>query len=104
MAEADATILRHLFQRADRRAGARNLLGGLQHLRAYGPVVGMGAALELGKLSAVAQLGRRQGAPVLRCALVVLVVVVMALNSIGAYGFFKPRAYCALHHGRAEGR
>jgi hypothetical protein len=47
----------------------------------------MGVALELGKLSAVACLGRRYGSPALRAALVVLVAVLMGLNAVGAYGF-----------------
>jgi hypothetical protein len=47
----------------------------------------MGVALELGKLSAVACLGRRYGSAPLRVALVALVAVLMALNAIGAYGF-----------------
>jgi hypothetical protein len=51
------------------------------------PVIGMGLALELGKLSAVACLGRRYGSPSLRAALVALVAVLMGLNAIGAYGF-----------------
>jgi hypothetical protein len=51
------------------------------------PVIGMGVALELGKLSAVACLGRRYGSAPLRAALVALVAVLMALNAIGAYGF-----------------
>jgi hypothetical protein len=51
------------------------------------PVIGMGMALELGKLSAVACLGRRYGSAPLRAALVVLVAVLMGLNAIGAYGF-----------------
>ena len=51
------------------------------------PVIGMGVALELGKLSAVAWLGRFQGSVPLRAALVVLVAVLMGLNAIGAYGF-----------------
>src|SRR5262245_49456323 len=51
------------------------------------PVIGMGVALELGKLSAVAWLGRYGGKPALRAALVVLVAVLMGLNAIGAYGF-----------------
>ncbi|HEY2229779.1 MAG TPA: hypothetical protein VGI22_18980 [Xanthobacteraceae bacterium] len=45
----------------------------------------MGVALELGKLSAVAWL-RRHGAGALRIA---LVAVLMALNSIGVYGFLS---------------
>jgi hypothetical protein len=51
------------------------------------PVIGMGVALELGKLSAVACLGGRYGSPALRAALVALVAVLMGLNAIGAYGF-----------------
>src|SRR5215468_7637363 len=51
------------------------------------PVVGMGVALELGKLTAVACLGRRYGSAALRAALVALVAVLMGLNAIGAYGF-----------------
>jgi len=51
------------------------------------PVIGMGVALELGKLSAVAWLGRYGGKPTLRAALVGLVAVLMGLNAIGAYGF-----------------
>src|SRR5262249_23701962 len=51
------------------------------------PVVGRGVALELGKLSAVACLGRRYGSAGLRTALVALVAVLMGLNAIGAYGF-----------------
>jgi hypothetical protein len=43
--------------------------------------------LELGKLSAVACLGRRYGSAPLRAALVALVAVLMGLNAIGAYGF-----------------
>jgi hypothetical protein len=51
------------------------------------PVIGMGVALELGKLSAVACLGRRYGSAALRAALVALVAVLMGLNAVGAYGF-----------------
>jgi hypothetical protein len=56
---------------------------------AYWPVVGMGAALELGKLSAVAWLGRHSGTASwrLRAALIVLVAVLMGLGAIGVYGF-----------------
>jgi hypothetical protein len=62
---------------------------------AWWPVVGMGAALEVGKLSAVAWLapaeasGQRRGARPLRAALVALVAVLMVLNSIGVYGFLS---------------
>jgi hypothetical protein len=53
------------------------------------PVVGMGIALELGKLSAVAWLGHQRGtAPWwLRAALSVLILVLMGLNAVGCYGF-----------------
>jgi hypothetical protein len=56
---------------------------------AFWPVVGMGAAFELGKLSAVALLGRRHGGATLGCALVTLVGAFMVLNSIGVYGFLS---------------
>jgi hypothetical protein len=61
---------------------------------AFWPVVAMGAALEFGKLSAVAWLGQRQGGRALRCALAAIVVVLMALNTIGIYGFLA-RAHIA---------
>jgi hypothetical protein len=54
---------------------------------AFWPVIGMGVALELGKLSAVAWLGLGRGSRPLRLALGALVAVLMALNAIGAYGF-----------------
>jgi hypothetical protein len=60
----------------------------------FWPVVGMGAALEAGKLSAVAWLGQRYGTSTLRAALTVLVGVLMALNSIGVYGYLS-RAHIA---------
>jgi hypothetical protein len=53
---------------------------------AFWPIVGMGIALEVGKLSAVAWIGRHQGTA-LKNALGVLVAVLMALNAVGAYGF-----------------
>jgi hypothetical protein len=53
---------------------------------AFWPIVGMGIALEAGKLAAVAWIGRHHGAA-LRAALGVLVAVLMALNAVGAYGF-----------------
>jgi hypothetical protein len=56
---------------------------------AFWPVIGLGGAFELGKLSAVAWLGRARGFPLLRAALVGLVAVLMALNSIGVYGFLS---------------
>ncbi len=56
---------------------------------AFWPVIAMGLALELGKLSAVAYLGHHGGEACwrLRTALVVLVAVLMGLNAVGAYGF-----------------
>jgi hypothetical protein len=56
---------------------------------AFWPVVGMGTALEGGKLSAVAWLGRHGGTASrrLKAGLVALVAVLMMLNAIGAYGF-----------------
>jgi hypothetical protein len=57
---------------------------------AFWPVIGLGVAFEIGKLSAVAWLGQRNVASrALRGALVALVAVLMALNSIGVYGFLS---------------
>jgi hypothetical protein len=53
---------------------------------AFWPVVGMGVALEIGKLTAVATLPSLHRGP-LKAALVALVAVLMGLNAIGAYGF-----------------
>src|SRR5258708_7907450 len=55
------------------------------------PVIGMGAALELGKLSAVAWLGHRQGSASwgLKASLAMLVAVLMGLNAVGAFGFLS---------------
>ncbi len=55
------------------------------------PVVGMGAALELGKLSAVAWLGHQRGSASwgLKASLTVLVTVLMTLNAVGAFGFLS---------------
>jgi hypothetical protein len=57
----------------------------------YWPVVAMGVALEIGKLSAVAWLGRfaRDGSRSLVASLVALVAVLMGLNSIGVYGYLS---------------
>jgi hypothetical protein len=52
----------------------------------FWPVIGMGIALEAGKLSAVASLGHLHGGR-LKATLVALVAVLMGLNAIGAYGF-----------------
>src|SRR5262252_6278059 len=56
---------------------------------AFWPVIGMGVALEVGKLSAVAWLGHQRGAASwrLRAALSGLVAVLMLLNAVGCYGF-----------------
>jgi hypothetical protein len=56
---------------------------------AYWPVIGMGVALEAGKLAAVAWLGHHWStAPkLLRRSLGALVVILMGLNAIGCYGF-----------------
>jgi hypothetical protein len=57
---------------------------------AFWPVIGLGVAFEIGKLSAVAWLGQRNAASrALWLALVALVAVLMALNSIGVYGFLS---------------
>ena len=52
---------------------------------AFWPVIGMGIALELGKLCAVAALPTLGWGP-LKAALIALVAVLMGLNAIGAYG------------------
>jgi hypothetical protein len=62
---------------------------------AFWPVIGMGVALELGKLSAVAWLGRAgctgegacHPARPLKAAIVTLIALLMGLNAVGAYGF-----------------
>jgi hypothetical protein len=56
---------------------------------AFWPVIGMGVALELGKLRAVTWIGRNGSAPWsgLKGALAVLVLVLMGLNVVGAFGF-----------------
>jgi hypothetical protein len=59
------------------------------------PVTCMGVALELGKLTGAAWLGRCRHTPVtLRVAVTALVVVLMALNSIAVFGFLS-RAHLA---------
>jgi hypothetical protein len=56
---------------------------------AFWAVIGMGVALELGKLRAVTWIGRHGSAPWwgLKGALAVLVLVLMGLNVVGAFGF-----------------
>jgi hypothetical protein len=53
--------------------------------------LGWMVALECGKLSAVAWLGRQHGAESrpLKAALVALVATLMALNAIGSYGSLR---------------
>src|SRR5207244_12166357 len=60
------------------------------------PVIGMGAALELGKLSAVAWLGHRHGSASwgLKLSLTMLLAVLMTLNAIGCFGYLS-RAHIA---------
>jgi hypothetical protein len=56
----------------------------------FWPVIGMGAALESAKLSAVAWLGRGYCASRwLKGAIVTLVLALMGLNVIGAYGYLS---------------
>jgi len=63
---------------------------------AFWPILGMGAALEFGKLSAVAWLGARHAASrALKAVTVTLVVMLMALNAVGTYGFL---AHAHLDH------
>src|SRR5262245_19177264 len=62
---------------------------------AFWPVIGMGLALELGKLRAVTWIGRNASTPWwgLKGALTVLVLVLMGLNVIGAFGSWrKPKS------------
>jgi hypothetical protein len=55
---------------------------------AFWPIIGMGVAFEFGKLAAVTWLGRRSAAPrPVKAALAALVVTLMVLNALGAYGF-----------------
>jgi hypothetical protein len=56
---------------------------------AYWPVIGMGVALEVGKLAAVAWLGHQRSTGLwgLKVALAALVAVLMGLNAVGCYGF-----------------
>jgi hypothetical protein len=56
---------------------------------AFWSVIGMGVALELGKLRAVTWIGRNGSAPWwdLKGALTALVLILMGLNVVGAFGF-----------------
>jgi len=64
--------------------GMTSIFGG-----AFWPIIGMGVALEIGKLSAVAWLGHQRDTASwrLRMALGGLVAILMLLNAIGCYGF-----------------
>jgi hypothetical protein len=55
------------------------------------PVIGMGVALELGKLSAVAWLGHQRSStsPGLKASLTMLVAVLMTLNAVGCFGYLS---------------
>jgi hypothetical protein len=64
---------------------------------AFWPVIGMGVAIEMGKIAGVAWLGRQHTAPIqIRFAVVTLVGMLMVLNMVGAYGFLA-----AAHIGHA---
>jgi hypothetical protein len=56
---------------------------------AFWPIIGMGVAFELGKISAVMWFGRSAAPRALKAAIVTLIVTLMALNAIGAYGFLS---------------
>jgi hypothetical protein len=57
---------------------------------ATAPVIGMGIALELGKLSAVAWLGhQRSSGWGLKLSLTILVAILMALNAVGCFGYLS---------------
>jgi hypothetical protein len=55
------------------------------------PVIGMGVALELGKLSAVAWLGhqRSSASRALKASLMILVAALMTLNAVGCFGYLS---------------
>jgi hypothetical protein len=56
----------------------------------FWPVIAIGASLEAAKLSAVAWLGRRYAASRwLKGAVVTLVVMLMGLNIVGAFGYLS---------------
>jgi hypothetical protein len=62
-------------------------------------VIGMDAALELGKLSAVAWLGHHNGSASwgLKLSLTMLVAILMTLNAVGCFGYLsKARITSAL--------
>lgn len=71
-------------------AGTFSIIG-LTHIfaGAFWPIIGMGCAIEFGKVAAVMFMGRhRHAAPLaVKTVLVVLIATLMALNAIGAYGY-----------------
>ena len=70
-------------------AGTFSIVG-LTHIfaGAFWPIIGMGAALEFGKVAAVTWLGRRYAAPLaVKTVIITLIAVLMAINAIGAYGY-----------------
>ena len=81
---------------------------------AFWAVVGMGAAMECAKLSAVGWLGRRYATSrALKGAIVALIVTLMGLNAIGSYGFlakahiehaFSAQSQVADHQARIDAR
>jgi len=55
---------------------------------AFWPIIAMGCAFEFGKVAAVTWLGRRYAVPrPVKAVLVALVITLMMLNAVGAYGF-----------------
>jgi hypothetical protein len=74
--------------------GLTNIFAG-----AFWPIIAMGCALECGKLASVAWLGRKYSAPLpIKVAIGSLIVVLVALNAVGAYGFL---AHAHLEHAAA---
>ena len=62
----------------------------------FWPIIGMGCALEFGKLSGVAWLGQKRNAPIaLKAVMVALIATLMLLNAVGCYGFL---AHAHLEH------
>jgi hypothetical protein len=70
---------------------------------AFWPVIGLGVAFEVGKLSAVAWLGRGRGAAPLRAALVALVGVLMVLQLHRRLRLPEPRPYRACPRRQPDG-
>lgn len=62
----------------------------------FWPIIGMGCALEFGKLSGVAWLGQKRNAPIaLKAVMVALIATLILLNAVGCYGFL---AHAHLEH------